>query len=131
MIKPLVAAAIGLFLGVGIGWYAGYVNPIVKANMDARQYLQSMEVDDRGAASVAVGTIPLIEERKNEQAAEKLAKVAGSYYRVYSTQVSSDSVQKQERRVLLGRIEDLARRYPNLSDALHNGYASQSDANNH
>ena len=35
MIKPLVAAAIGLFLGVGIGWYAGYVNPIVKAKSAA------------------------------------------------------------------------------------------------
>lgn len=125
MIRLLIVGFLCLLLGAGIGWYAGYVHPNVKADRDARKFLQSMELDDRGAASIAVGTIPLIEAQRNEQAAEKLAKVAGSYYRVYSKQDTGDSVQMQERKVLLGRIEDLAKRYPNLSNALHNGYAVQ------
>ena len=129
--KLLIVGSLCLLLGAGIGWYAGYVHPTVKANRDARNYLQSMEVDDSKAAAFAVGTIPLIEDGKNGKAAEKLAKMAGNYYRFYSERVKLEAFHREEREALLRRIDDLSKRYPNLSDALHNGYSGESDASSH
>src|SRR5450759_314590 len=102
--KIIIALTVGLLIGAGVGWYAGYTRPLTKSNRDARRYLTTMEVDDSTAAIFAVRAIPIVESGDTQKAVQWLAKPIGSYYRVYETKAGTNA----ERLSLRAKIEQLA-----------------------
>ena len=102
--KLVIALSLGLFIGLGVGWYAGYTRPLTKANRDARRYMEALEMDDSMAAVFAVRAIPIVESGDTKKAVQCLAKPIGNYYRLYAAKAGTNDMRLS----LRAKIEQLA-----------------------
>jgi hypothetical protein len=117
-VKLTVGVIVGLIVGLAVGWYWGYTRPVTKANRDARQYLGTMESDDRMTAVVALAAIRRMEEDRSAEAKELLARSLGSYYVIYGPPDNPTKRISEDRMKFLRQIEDAARTYPVVQAAI-------------
>jgi len=116
--RLIAGLLVGLMAGLAIGWYWGYTRPVVRANREARQYLSTMEADDRMTAVVALAAIRRMEENRPADAEKLLAQQLGSYYVIYGPPDNPKKRISEERMQLLRKIEEAASKYPVVQAAI-------------
>jgi hypothetical protein len=116
--KLIAAILVSVIIGLALGWYFGYTRPVVKANRDARRYLDSMEHDDRMAAVLSLAAIYRLEQQRGAQAEELLARQLASYYAIYGPPGNPKKHISEDRMKTLRAIEQAARDYPVVQAAI-------------
>jgi hypothetical protein len=116
--RLLVALVLGLTVGIALGWYFGYIQPVTRANRDARQYMDSTEQDDRMTVAVALAAIRQLEEKRLPEAEQLLARSLASYYVTYGPPGHPKKRISEDRLKVLRRIEEAAQRNPAVQAAI-------------
>jgi hypothetical protein len=102
--RIILATAISLFLGLGIGWYIGHRQAFYYVPETTREALAGIETSEGEKAARAVRAIEAIESGDAQGAVKLLSHPIAYYYLLYSDLDTTD-----RRKRMIAMIEHLAR----------------------
>lgn len=116
--KLFLGIAIGLIVGVALGWIAGYVHPNRKAIRQLERYTEKVrrdrEPEGTTTAVYAIKGVQLIAAGMTNEAIKVLSHPIARYYEFYASDLGTNQYRRRMREV----IDELARTNQIVSESL-------------